>query len=70
MTVWLNVHRFTEAPEIVHDGHEVEPLGEPHVLDPQEPDSTGVTVRCLEDGQEFLAFTEELCTSKEKPDAV
>lgn len=60
MPTWTNVNNFTEAPEVAHDGHLVEAVGVLHVLDEAEPDSRGVYVRCLVDGQEFLAFEEEL----------
>lgn len=56
--VWRNAYRFTEAPEIKHDGHAVEVLkvfrpepGEPIVM---------ATVHCLTDREGFDAFREEL----------
>lgn len=59
---WRNVYHFTDADEIVHDGHVVTLTEATHPLDSSVPDDSndGAMVWCTQCETEFLAFAEEL----------
>lgn len=58
VATYRNVYQFsTSVPETKHDGHEVE-VGKK--VSEGEPDNVCVKVTCMEDGEEFSAFGEEI----------